>query len=52
MSELAVPGLGGYGLRQEHADEVVAKTAKASSTQGNPVVLPDEELHRILAEAT
>jgi alcohol dehydrogenase class IV len=51
VSDLAVPGLGSYGLRPEHADNVVAKTATASSTQGNPVVLPDEELHRILAEA-
>ena len=45
-------GLGAFGLRPEHADEVVAKTAKASSTQGNPVVLGEAELHTILAEAT
>jgi alcohol dehydrogenase class IV len=52
VARLKIPGLGEFGLRPEHADEVVAKTAKASSTQGNPVVLPDDDLHRILAEAT
>jgi len=52
VSLLGVPGLGAFGLRPEHADEVVAKTAKASSTQGNPVVLGEAELHTILAEAT
>jgi len=49
---LRVPRLGAYGLRPEHADEVVAKTATASSTQGNPVVLAPDQLHAVLAEAT
>ncbi|GAA4673139.1 iron-containing alcohol dehydrogenase [Phytohabitans rumicis] len=52
LSLLQVPALGAYGLRAEHADDIVAKTAKASSTQGNPVVLEAAELHAILAHAT
>ncbi|HEU4423546.1 MAG TPA: iron-containing alcohol dehydrogenase [Pilimelia sp.] len=48
---LGVPGLGAFGLRAEDADEVVTKAAKASSTQGNPVVLTEDELRAILAEA-
>jgi alcohol dehydrogenase class IV len=48
---LEVPGLSTFGLRPEQADEVVAKTAKASSTQGNPVVLSGDELHAVLAAA-
>ena len=52
VSELAIPGLASYGLRPEHAELVVTKAASASSTQGNPVVLHEEALHRILAEAT
>ena len=52
VSELAIPGLASYGLRPEHAEQVVTKAASASSTQGNPVVLHEEALHRILAEAT
>ncbi len=48
---LGVRGLGGYGLRPEQAAEVVAKTATASSTQGNPVVLTDDQLHEILYTA-
>jgi alcohol dehydrogenase class IV len=51
ITMLGVPGLRTFGLRAEHASEVVAKTAKASSTQGNPVVLSDDDLHTILAAA-
>jgi alcohol dehydrogenase class IV len=51
LDMLRVPGLGAYGLRPEHADDIVAKTKQASSTQGNPVVLDDAELHAILAAA-
>ena len=52
VTRLGIPGLRTFGLRPEHADEVVAKTAKASSTQGNPVVLDEDDLHAVLAEAT
>jgi alcohol dehydrogenase class IV len=48
---LGIPRLSAFGLRAEHADEVVAKAATASSTQGNPVVLTGDELRAALAEA-
>jgi len=48
---LNIAGLSTFGLRSEQADEVVAKAAKSSSMQGNPVALNDDELHEILAEA-
>jgi alcohol dehydrogenase class IV len=48
---LGIPGLGDFGLRADDADEVVTKAAKASSTQGNPIVLTEDELRAILAEA-
>jgi alcohol dehydrogenase class IV len=51
VSLLDVPRLRAFGLRPEHADEVVAKAAKASSMRGNPVALSEEELYTILAEA-
>jgi alcohol dehydrogenase class IV len=41
---LGIPGLAAAGLAEEHVDEVVAKAARASSMQGNPVVLTPEEL--------
>lgn len=45
---LGVPGLAELGLRQPMVDEVVSKTATASSTRGNPVVLGTDELRRAL----
>lgn len=48
---LNVAGLSTFGLRGEQAGEVVAKAAKSSSMQGNPIVLNDNELHEILAGA-
>ncbi|GAA1782911.1 iron-containing alcohol dehydrogenase [Luedemannella flava] len=48
---LGVGGLGAYGLRPEHADDIVAKAAKASSMQGNPIVLEPDELHAALDAA-
>ena len=51
VAELGVPGLGAYGLREEHVAEVVAKSAASSSMQGNPVVLSDEALAQALRQA-
>ena len=51
VAELGVPGLGVYGLREEHVAEVVSKSAASSSMQGNPVVLSDEALAQALREA-
>lgn len=49
LTLLRVPGLGAYGLVPEQAGDIVAMTKRASSTQGNPIVLHDDELHAILA---
>ena len=51
VAMLAVPGLGAYGVRAEHADDLVAKAEQASSMQGNPIVLSAGELHSVLAAA-
>jgi alcohol dehydrogenase class IV len=48
---LDVPRLGSYGLGPQHADDVVAKAARASSTRGNPIALREDELHAVLAAA-
>lgn len=48
---LGIPPLRAFGLRPDQADEVVAKAAKASSTQGNPIALTEDELHTILTRA-
>jgi len=44
-----MPSLEVFGLRPHHADEIVAKAAKASSMQGNPIALTNDEPHAILA---
>jgi alcohol dehydrogenase class IV len=48
---LGVPRLSAYGIGPGDADGIVARTVKAGSTQGNPVVLAENELHEILAKA-
>jgi alcohol dehydrogenase class IV len=49
VARLGGPRLGGYGVRPEHADDIVAKAARASSMRGNPITLADDELHAVLA---
>ncbi|HEU4563698.1 MAG TPA: iron-containing alcohol dehydrogenase, partial [Gemmatimonadaceae bacterium] len=49
--DLAIPRLSAYGLAAEHVPGVAAKARKASSMQGNPVALTDEELAGILVAA-
>ncbi|MGZ4664237.1 MAG: iron-containing alcohol dehydrogenase [Frankiaceae bacterium] len=51
VAQLRVPGLAAYGVRAKHADELVAKAERASSMQGNPIVLSTAELHEVLAAA-
>lgn len=48
---LQIPKLRQYGIRSEHAAEIVNKAKQASSMKGNPVQLSDEDLHEILAAA-
>lgn len=51
VEDLHIPRLGEYELRRDQLDEVVEKSQKASSMKGNPLVLTEEELHRILERA-
>jgi alcohol dehydrogenase class IV len=51
VEELKVPRLSAYGLRSEDVPAVVEQAKRASSMQGNPVVLTDEELTGALEAA-
>jgi alcohol dehydrogenase class IV len=51
VEELGVPPLGRYGLGAAHVAEVVQKSKRASSMQGNPIALTDDELARTLEAA-
>jgi alcohol dehydrogenase class IV len=44
VEELRVPKLSAYGIRDEDIAHVVAAARQASSMQGNPIVLTDDEL--------
>jgi alcohol dehydrogenase class IV len=44
VADLQIPRLGKYGIREEHASDLVAKAANASSMKANPIVLTAEEL--------
>lgn len=46
-----IPMLSAYGLTDQDTDEVVAKAARASSMQGNPVELTPEELSEVFLAA-
>jgi hypothetical protein len=51
VTQLQIPRLREFGLQPEDFGDITASAMKASSTQGNPVTLTDNELHAILAEA-
>jgi alcohol dehydrogenase class IV len=51
VSLLAVPGLAAFGIGPEHADDIAAKAARSSSTQGNPVALTHRDLCAIVLQA-
>ncbi len=51
VSKLRIPGLREFGLRPQEFGDVAAKAMKASSTQGNPVALTEDDLGAILAAA-
>jgi alcohol dehydrogenase class IV len=50
-AELAIPGLGNYGLAPGDLPALVAEAQRASSTRGNPVQLTAEELTEIARQA-
>lgn len=51
VAALGVPRLGVFGVTPEHSEHVVPAAARASSMQGNPVVLHPDELREALAAA-
>jgi alcohol dehydrogenase class IV len=51
VEALDVPRLGAYGLRAEGVADVVTQARRASSMQGNPVVLTESELDGTLRAA-
>ena len=51
VRDLKIPGLGAYGVSREHAGDLVAKAAQASSMKANPVQLTPEELAAVLEAA-
>jgi alcohol dehydrogenase class IV len=51
VTDLLIPRLGSYGLKPEHASEVVAKAAAASSMKANPITLVEKELVTTLRAA-
>ena len=46
--DLAITGLSAYGVLEEDIPRIAAEARRASSMQGNPVVLTDEELGEAL----
>lgn len=50
--ELQIAALGSYGLAKNDFPELIEKSARSSSMQGNPIKLTGEELAEILERAT
>jgi alcohol dehydrogenase class IV len=48
--DLKIPGLSRYGLTEAGIPDVVAEARRASSRQGNPIALRDEELANLLRQ--
>ena len=48
---LALPGLGAFGIRPGHADDIAAAAATSSSMQGNPVFLSPGDLRAIVLQS-
>ena len=46
--ELALPGLGTYGIGKSDFANLIAKSSRSSSMKGNPIVLMDEEILEIV----
>lgn len=49
--DLAIPGLGAYGVTSSDLEEIAGKASQASSMKGNPVELTTRELAGILMAA-
>jgi len=51
VEEMAIPALSTFGITESDIPRVVEKAKRASSMQGNPIALTDEELAEALADA-
>jgi len=51
VTDLSVPKLRDYGVREDHVADLVAKAANASSMKANPIGLTTEELTQTLRAA-
>lgn len=51
VSELSIPPLGHYGVSEQDIAPLVESARRSSSMQGNPIVLDDDELARVLRGA-
>lgn len=51
VSDLHIPRLATYGMKEDDINELLDKSEKASSMKGNPIVLTRAELTRIAQEA-
>jgi alcohol dehydrogenase class IV len=51
VAEMCIPGLGSYGVTQEHTNALVEKALHASSMKPNPIVPEPEELAEVLQRA-
>ncbi len=49
--QLQIPRMSEFGISEDHFPELVAKAKNASSMKGNPVLLTDNELFRILEKS-
>lgn len=49
--KLEIPPLRAYGVTEADIQDLVEKTAQASSMKGNPIVLTPEELRQIIEGA-
>jgi alcohol dehydrogenase class IV len=50
-SDLAIPGLSTYGVRESDSQVLVEKAARTSSMKGNPVALTVEDLSQVLLKS-
>ena len=50
-SELDIPGLGAYGMREKDIPAVIENSRISSSMKGNPIVLTDAEMAEILNDS-
>jgi len=51
VTDLQIPRLCNYGIQREHAADLVAKAAQASSMKANPLALTADELAETLWQA-